>query len=84
MKRLLSAALAATIAVSASSVAFANGAGQVIAPPPVTEPAPPPPVAEPAPAPVVQKATQSQPWWLYALGAAVIVGIIIAVSDDDS
>jgi hypothetical protein len=77
MKRVLSVALASAIALSAP-VAMANGGGVVIAPP--AEPAPAP--AAPPPA-VVEAAVQQQPWWLYVLGVAVIVGIVIAVSNDD-
>jgi hypothetical protein len=70
--------VALAIATALVGTSFANGGGVVIAPPPA---APPPAPPAPAPAPVV---AQQQPWFLYVLGVAAIVGIIIALSDDDS
>jgi hypothetical protein len=71
--------VALAIATALVGTSFANGGGVVIAPPPAPVPAP-----APAPAPVPVVAQQQQPWFLYVLGAAALVGIIIALSDDDS
>ncbi len=82
MKRLISLATAAAIATSLSTAAFANGQGTPIEP---SEPAPAPlEPAGPAPAATVQEVESQQNWWLIALAAAIAIGIIIAVSDDDN
>lgn len=82
MKRILSLATAAALATSLTTVAFANGGGTPI------EPSTPAPAelepAGPAPAEVQQEVESSQNWWLIALAAAIAIGIIIAVSDDDN
>ncbi len=84
MKRIVSLAAAAAIAASMTTAAFANGQGTPIEP---ARPMPPAPTilqpAGPAPAATVQKTASSQNWWLIALAAALAIGIIIAVDEDD-
>ena len=84
MKRFANLAVAAVVAASFTTAAFANGQGTPIEP---ARPLPPAPTvlepAGPAPAATVQKTASSQNWWLIALAAAIAIGIIIAVDEDD-
>lgn len=84
MKRFVNLAIAAVVATSFTTAALANGQGTPIEP---ARPMPPAPTvlqpAGPAPAATVQKTATSQNWWLIALAAAIAIGIIIAVDEDD-
>ncbi|HOC42858.1 MAG TPA: TonB family protein [Thermoanaerobaculales bacterium] len=85
------AALAAFAADPAAPVAVATVAPPPAAPPPPRAPAERPPAPAPAPVPVTPyepppegplfetEAAKQKPWWLYAVAAAVFVGVIAAV-----